>query len=225
MRRGAIVDGDQAPLGLLRCQRHAGDDRAGGVKQHAFERLLGGLRPGREQQVEIVEAGVQQCETGDGGQVPCRGYPGGVADAIEKCRNACDRRSVARNQVSRHIPDETGYDQSAENDACQRGRLAAGPVLQVATIVLRAAEDRWHAVADVAPHAGQDGARAALEQVTGEDLVAHHGDAVDQLLGADPGEFRCLHRAIKSTRHGVETGALGGDSRAFRRLAGGWRRT
>ena len=46
------------------------------------------------------------------------------------------------------------------------------------------------------PNVRQEGTCAAFEQISGEDLVAHHRDAIDHLLGAHPGE---LAADIRST--------------------------
>ena len=86
----------------------------------------------------------------------------------------------------------------------------------VRPVVSDAPHDGRKAVRDLEPDRRQQRARAPLEQVAREDLVAHHRDAIDHLLGANPGQLRRPDRAIERAGKSIEACALRRDGGRFR---------
>ena len=86
----------------------------------------------------------------------------------------------------------------------------------VPPVVSDAPHDGRKAVRDLEPDRRQQRAGAPLEQVAREDLVAHHRDAIDHLLGANPGQLRRPDRAIERAGKSIEACAFRRDGGRFR---------
>src|SRR5262249_19409724 len=75
----------------------------------------------------------------------------------------------------------------------------------------------------VAPQSWQQRARQALHQVLGENRVAHHGDALDQLPRPYPGQLGRFDGAVELGGKRGQPRPLGGDRRGFgRAILGRW---
>src|SRR5581483_11627440 len=131
--------------------------------------------------------------------------------AVEEGGDARKAAAPPDDQIVDDAPDRKGRDESGGQYA-EQGRLPLLALLEPGrAVVLRAPDDGGKALGHLAPHRRKQRACAPLEKVAREDLVAHHRDAVDHLLGAHPGELRGLDRAVERTGEGIEARTLRGD--------------
>jgi hypothetical protein len=95
----------------------------------------------------------------------------------------------------------------------QRRALGIGPLQPVLGEVADAVADGRGIAHQVAPQARQQRARQALDQVLGEERMAQHGDLLDQLARAYPGQLGRLYGSIERGGQRRQPCPLGGNRR------------
>ena len=216
IRGRVVIDRDQPPFRPVWLKGHSRERRAGDVDHCAGKRHVRRTLPGREKHVEAVEPDKEQGACCHRRQHSGRRHDGRGTDPIEEVRNALDVAASCRDPATDRGCNEIPGRDRCDDHAQQRQRLRPAALHPVRTVVLGAAYDARHTFGNFVPYVRQERTGTALEQVSREDLVAHHGDAIDHLLGAYPCEFRRLDRTIECRCQRVETRALGGNRGRFR---------
>ena len=79
----------------------------------------------------------------------------------------------------------------------QRHALGVGPLQPILGEVADAVADGRGIAHQVAPQTREQRTRQALDQVLGEERMAQHGDLLDQLAGAHPGQLGGFNGSIE----------------------------
>ncbi len=217
---GDVAERAQPPLRLARRQHRR--DEGGHRRQYEYALENARCRPAprvvARDESERVEPDVEQESGGNRRQRAQRRHPGGGDGALEERRQRRLRPEPAPVRPPRQQDPQgrVGQQRRADEQGERVGLVQRpfppqrGPPLEVVHGARRVRRD-------LAPDARQHRARLALHQVPGEQGMAHHRDALDQLARAHPGQLARFDGAVEGGVEACEPAALGCHLRRLRR--------
>ena len=220
--RTSIRQVEEAPMRLV-YREHGGQQRADGDEEKKPLDQAGRKPiPRLIQQIECVEADIEQEACEQNGCGACRRCPGRGNRALDEGRRGLTRRPP-RNTLNGILGNEIEKQRSSQQGADALLPLG-GPARPVIAEITQPMADDRRFMSNAAPQVRQQRTGLAFEQIAGKEGVAHIRDAQDELARPNPGELCGLDGPVEGGCLHIEASPLGGDGGGFRRgILRGWR--